>query len=91
MGWFGRPTISIDPEVSQEVRDVVEVVMRDVGLYARSHGGAIELRRISADGEIRVKLKGSCAGCPLSSITLRLGIQKELERQLGRSFSVRVE
>lgn len=46
--------------------------------YARSHGGRIDLVDITIRGEVKVRLRGSCAFCPLSKVTLRLRVEKVL-------------
>ena len=57
-----------------EVRDA----MHEVQAYARSHGGNIELAGVSEQGEVRVRLSGTCRGCPMSAITLKLGVEQRL-------------
>lgn len=57
-----------------EVRDA----MYEVQAYARSHGGTIALMGVSQEGEVRVRLSGTCRGCPMSAITLKLGVEQRL-------------
>lgn len=48
---------------------VDEVVQGEVGEYARSHGGSIEV--VSATGDrVEVRLTGACAHCPAKDLTL---------------------
>ena len=35
------------------------------------------------DGVVQVKLKGSCAGCPMSSMTLKMGIERLLKEKIS--------
>jgi Fe-S cluster biogenesis protein NfuA len=56
----------------------VKDAMREVQAYARSHGGDIQLVRVSDEGEVEVKLRGTCAGCPMSTITLKHGVEERL-------------
>ena len=58
--------------------DSVRDAMRDVQAYARSHGGQIDLVSVDEAGTVKVRFRGACAGCPMSSITLRLGIEERL-------------
>jgi Fe-S cluster biogenesis protein NfuA len=53
--------------------------MTEVQAYARSHGGAIELVSVSDSGDVTVKMSGACSGCPMSTITLKLGIESQLK------------
>ena len=44
-------------------------------------GGNVELVDVK-DGVVKLKLQGACAGCPMSQMTLRMGIERELRKQL---------
>ena len=44
----------------------------------RGDGGDIELLEVTHDGEVRVRLHGACVGCPSSSVTLTMGIERNL-------------
>jgi len=56
--------------VEQRVSDALEGVRP----YLGSHGGDVELVGV-ADGVAVVRMKGSCEGCPASSMTLKLAIE----------------
>lgn len=47
--------------------------------YARTHGGRIDLVDVTNDGEVRVRLSGTCRGCPLSGITLKVAVEQQLK------------
>jgi Fe-S cluster biogenesis protein NfuA/nitrite reductase/ring-hydroxylating ferredoxin subunit len=47
--------------------------------YLGSHGGDVELLGISAEGVVRLRLLGSCQGCPSSSVTLKLAVEDAIE------------
>ncbi len=70
--------------VSQPVEAPEEVLeaMREVNQYARTHGGSIELVELTDDGTVKVRLHGACKGCPISAITLKLGIEERLRIRL---------
>lgn len=57
----------------------VREAMSDVQAYARSHGGRIHLLSVSDEGEVKIKLTGSCDGCPMSNVTIKLGIESQLK------------
>lgn len=52
--------------------------MSSVQAYARSHGGEIELVGVSDEGDVTIRLHGACRGCPMSSMTLKHGIEEQL-------------
>ncbi len=47
--------------------------------YLQSHGGDVELLGLE-DGIARVRLQGSCRGCPSSSMTLKLAVEDAIQR-----------
>jgi Fe-S cluster biogenesis protein NfuA len=58
--------------------DDVRSAMGEVQAYARSHGGTIDLLGVSGEGDVKVRFRGTCNGCPLSSVTLKVGIEERL-------------
>lgn len=56
----------------------VKAAMTEVQAYARSHGGHIDLIGVSDAGEVKIRLRGTCKGCPMSAITIRMGIEERL-------------
>jgi Fe-S cluster biogenesis protein NfuA/nitrite reductase/ring-hydroxylating ferredoxin subunit len=57
----------------------VERALEEVRPYLTSHGGAVALLDV-ADGVARVRLEGSCDGCPSSAATLELAIRDAVAR-----------
>src|SRR3954454_10986498 len=53
-----------------DVQTRVELALDSVRPYLGSHGGDVELLAVSDDGTVRLRLLGSCDGCPSSSVTL---------------------
>lgn len=64
-------------------KDKVEEALNKVRPSLQADGGDVEL--INADeneGVVTVKLQGSCAGCPMSQMTLKMGIEKVLKQNV---------
>lgn len=55
-----------------------EAALEKVRPYLKSHGGNVELVSLS-DGLAKLRLQGSCDGCPSSASTMELAIRKALE------------
>ena len=49
----------------------------EVRPYLESHGGNVELLAVE-DGAVRLRLEGSCSGCPSSTVTLKLAIENAI-------------
>jgi Fe-S cluster biogenesis protein NfuA len=62
------------PETDTEKR-IVEILEEYVRPAVESDGGAIDYHSYDNKGTVTVILKGSCSGCPSSSVTLKNGIQ----------------
>lgn len=67
------------PDLEEEARQAVEAALEEIRPYAHSHGGSIELHGIK-DGVVKVKMLGSCDGCPSSSATLSIGVEDALRK-----------
>lgn len=61
--------------------DKVEEVLNKIRPDLMRDGGNVELVDVS-DGVIKVKLTGACAGCPMSSMTLKMGIERILKQEI---------
>ncbi|GAC1603516.1 MAG: NifU family protein [Pseudarthrobacter sp.] len=66
----------LHPE-SMETR--VTGALDSVRPYLGSHGGDVELLDISPEGVVRLKLLGTCQGCPSSSVTLKFAVEEAIE------------
>jgi Fe-S cluster biogenesis protein NfuA/nitrite reductase/ring-hydroxylating ferredoxin subunit len=64
--------------------------LEEVRPYMDSHGGDVEL--LGAEGGVvRLRLKGSCDGCPASASTLELAIEEALEKAVPDMVGLEVE
>ncbi len=61
--------------------DKVEEVLNKVRPNLVRDGGNVELIEVN-DGIVKVKLTGACAGCPMSTITLKMGIEQTLKQEI---------
>jgi Fe-S cluster biogenesis protein NfuA len=48
----------------------------------QADGGDVKLVAVGEDGVVKVKLVGACAGCPMSQMTLKQGIERYLKQQI---------
>ncbi len=63
------------------MQDKVSDILDKVRPYLQRDGGNVELVAVE-DGTVKVKLVGACAGCPLSKLTLKNGIEKILKQEI---------
>jgi Fe-S cluster biogenesis protein NfuA/nitrite reductase/ring-hydroxylating ferredoxin subunit len=57
----------------------VVMALEEVRPYLQSHGGNVELLGVE-DGVARLRMQGSCSGCPSSTVTLRLAIEEAIQK-----------
>jgi Fe-S cluster biogenesis protein NfuA/nitrite reductase/ring-hydroxylating ferredoxin subunit len=57
----------------------VIMALEEVRPYLQSHGGNVELLGVK-EGVARLRMKGSCSGCPSSTVTLRLAIEEAIQK-----------
>ncbi len=62
-------------------RDKVEVVLDKIRPALVADGGNVELVDVNDEGVVEVKLTGACAGCPMSTMTLKMGIEQVLREE----------
>ncbi|MEM1607636.1 MAG: NifU family protein [Candidatus Bathyarchaeia archaeon] len=64
------------------MKDEVEKAIKEIQPSLRADGGDIELVDVTEDGTVKVKLKGACAGCPFSMMTLKFGVERYLRARV---------
>jgi Fe-S cluster biogenesis protein NfuA len=67
--------------MSDDLMKNVEAALDTVRPYLIADGGNVELVAVE-DGVVKVRLQGACGSCPMSQMTLRMGIEKELKKQI---------
>jgi Fe-S cluster biogenesis protein NfuA len=64
------------------MKEKVQQVIDQIRPSLQADGGDVELVDISEDGVVKVRLTGACKGCPMSQMTLKMGIEKYLKKQI---------
>ena len=59
----------------------VKKVLDEIRPQLQADGGDIELMDVE-DGIVKVKLKGSCNGCPMAKMTLKIGVERYLKTKI---------
>ena len=79
---YGLHPLDIDTRVRQ--------ALDKVGPQLRSHGGSVELLGI-VDGVVRLRMLGSCDGCPSSAVTLKSSIEQAIYEKAPDVAAIVVE
>ncbi|MFP4005136.1 MAG: NifU family protein [Candidatus Hadarchaeia archaeon] len=63
---------------NEKVKEVIEQIRPQL----QADGGDVEFVNATDDGVVKVRLVGACAGCPMSTMTLAMGIEKTLKEKI---------
>ena len=70
------------------IQDKVQDALDKVRPQLQADGGDVELVGVDNDGKVSVRLTGACGGCPMSQMTLKMGIEKVLKSAVPEVTSV---
>ncbi len=70
------------------MREEVEKPLESIRPSLQGDGGDIELVGVGEDGIVQVRLTGACGGCPMSQMTLKMGVEKTLREMVPQVTSV---
>jgi len=63
------------------MKEHVQQVIEKIRPSLQADGGDVELVDVT-DGIVKVRLQGACAGCPMSQMTLKNGIERMLKQEI---------
>ena len=64
------------------MKEKVEATLGRIKPALQADGGDVELVEVTPEGVVKVRLTGACAGCPMSQMTLKMGIERELKKEV---------
>ncbi|WP_412537728.1 NifU family protein [Longispora sp. K20-0274] len=64
----------------QDTTQRVAAALEEVRPYLGSHAGGVELLGVDDDGVVRLRLEGTCHGCPSSTLTATTAIETAVRR-----------
>ena len=76
----GIPAEAQDPNADPELRRQIEGGLDLIRPYLMADGGSVRLLNITDDLVVELELMGACGTCPMSTMTLRAGIEQALKR-----------
>lgn len=73
--------------MKENIKERVERAIEEIRPNLQADGGDIEL--VGIENKIaKVKLKGACAGCPMSTMTVKWGVERALKKKVPEIASV---
>ena len=70
------------------LKEKVEKVLDGIRPALKADGGNVELVDVTDDGIVKVKLTGACGHCPMSTYTLKMGIEQQVKEKIPEIKSV---
>ncbi len=70
------------------LQEKVEESLGAIRPSLQADGGDVELVNVDDKGVVSVRLTGACRGCPMSTMTLKMGIERALREQIPEIKSV---
>jgi Fe-S cluster biogenesis protein NfuA len=70
-----------------DMKEKVEAALKKIRPMLQRDGGNVELIEVE-DGIVKVRLQGACAGCPMSQMTIKNGIERLLKQEIPEVKSV---
>ncbi len=67
-----------EPNSDEALRCRIEDGLDSIRPYLQADGGSVRLHRITRDMVVELELLGACGACPMSTMTLRAGIEQAL-------------
>jgi Fe-S cluster biogenesis protein NfuA len=64
------------------MKEKVQAALELVRPALQADGGDVELVDVTEDGVVSVRLKGACGSCPMSTMTLKMGIERTLKEKV---------
>ena len=69
----------------------IERALTGIRPYLGSHGGDVELLEVTEEGVVRLRMLGSCDGCPSSAVTLKLAVEGAIEAAAPEITAIEVQ
>jgi Fe-S cluster biogenesis protein NfuA len=67
-----------DPELRRQIEEALDMIRP----YLMADGGSVRLLNVTPDLVVELELLGACGSCPMSTMTLRAGIEQALKRSV---------
>ncbi|MFN3403119.1 MAG: NifU family protein [Cytophagaceae bacterium] len=73
---------------NSEYTDKVEQALDSIRPYLEADGGNVRLLEITDDMVVKLELLGACGSCPMSSMTLKAGVEEAIKKAVPQVTAV---
>ncbi|HAZ24064.1 MAG TPA: hypothetical protein DCY95_04945, partial [Algoriphagus sp.] len=65
-----------------ELREQIEFALDTIRPYLEADGGNVRIVELTDDKVLKIEMLGSCGSCPMSSMTLKAGVEDAIKRAI---------
>lgn len=69
-------------QTRESIYEKVQSTLDTIRPSLQADGGDVELLGVEEDGTVKVRLQGACRGCPMAAMTLQMGIERILKKEV---------
>ena len=77
-----RDDTAPDDAPEEAMHGQIEDALDTIRPYLMADGGSVRLLNVTSDNIVELELLGACGSCPMSTMTLRAGIEQALKRSV---------
>lgn len=71
-----------------EMNDKIEQALDSIRPYLEADGGNVRVVELTEDMVLRLELMGACSSCPMSTMTLKAGVEEAIKRAIPEIIRV---
>jgi len=88
VGSFKERNFKLKQQEIYMLEEQIKAALENVRPSLQADGGDVEFVSVSEDGVVSLKLTGACGSCPMSQMTLKMGIESYLKKEIPEVSSV---
>ena len=70
------------------LREKIEFALDTIRPYLEADGGNVRIVELTDDFVLRIEMTGNCGSCPMSSMTLKAGVEEAIKRAIPEIIRV---
>ncbi len=74
------------PEKS--LKDRIETALDSIRPYLEADGGNVKILKVDGNNKVFLELLGNCGNCPMSTMTLKAGVEESIKRAVPEVTAV---
>jgi len=68
--------------MTQELREQIEFALDTIRPYLEADGGNVRVVELTEEKVLKIELMGNCGSCPMSTMTLKAGVEEAIIRAI---------